>query len=202
MGIARKFNMPVPKIAIANIVVPNAAATGPGPRSSLILITSGLLIQLSEEEISAVIGHEMSHVKNRDPIMLFLLVSAEYIFRVYVVLQYMPFIFFLFGFLYLFFALSVIYFIAKFFEARADLEAAIVLKRGDALANALRKIGYRRLLLERNIRGVSVWLGLDPHPPLSFRVDRLDRLEPEKIKNPFLRSVKDCINGLLREIRS
>lgn len=200
--VAKKFGMPVPKIAVANIIIPNAAATGPRPGSSLVLITSGLLIQLDEEEMLAVIGHEISHVKGRDPLIFFLLASAEYLVRVYVILRYLPYIIFYFGFLYIFFALSVIYFIAKFFEARADLESAIVLGRASALANALRKIGYKRLLLERNISRVSAWLGMDPHPPLSFRIERLEKLGPHKIKYPLLQSIKDCVRGLIKEISS
>ncbi|MEM1586759.1 MAG: M48 family metalloprotease [Candidatus Bathyarchaeia archaeon] len=196
--VAKKFNMPIPKIAVANIIVPNAAATGPAPRFSLVLITSGLLIQLDEEEITAVIGHEISHVKSRDPLSLFILTSAEYLLRVYVLL---PFIIF-FGLIYFFFALSLIYFIAKFFEARADLESALVLGKADALANALRKIGYRRLWFERDVGKVGAWLGMDPHPPLSFRIDRLESLEVHEIRHPLLQSIKDCINGLLKEISS
>ncbi|MEM1562478.1 MAG: M48 family metalloprotease [Candidatus Bathyarchaeia archaeon] len=198
--VAKKFGMPTPKIAVANIIIPNAAATGPRPRSSLVLITSGLLIQLDEEEISAVLGHEISHVKGRDPLIFFLLASSEYLLRVYVVLRYLPYLVTLFGFLYLFFALTVIYFIAKFFEARADLESAIVLGKADALANALRKIGYRRLLFERNTNIIGAWLGMDPHPPLSFRIERLESVKLHKVKHPLLQSIKDCIRGLLSEI--
>ncbi|MEM1607144.1 MAG: M48 family metalloprotease [Candidatus Bathyarchaeia archaeon] len=197
--VAGRFNMPIPKIRIANIIIPNAAATGPFPRFSLILVTTGLLIQLDEEEITAVIGHEISHVKGRDPLSLFMLTSAEYLFRVYILLQLAPFIM-MFGFLYFLFALSLIYFVAKFFEARADLESALVLGKSDALANALRKIGYRRLWLERATGRVGSWIGLDPHPPLSFRIGRLENLEPSRVKHPFLQSMKDCINGFLREI--
>ncbi|MEM3479311.1 MAG: M48 family metalloprotease [Candidatus Bathyarchaeia archaeon] len=197
--VANKFNMSVPKVRIANIIIPNAAATGPSPRFSLILVTTGLLIQLDEEEITAVIGHEISHVKGRDPLSLFMLTSAEYLFRVYVLLQLTPFIM-MFGFLYFLFALSLIYFVAKFFEARADLESALTLGKSDALANALRKIGYRRLWFERVSGRVGSWIGLDPHPPLSFRIERLENLEPSRIKHPFLQSMKDCINGFLREI--
>jgi heat shock protein HtpX len=194
---ACRFKMPIPKIRVANIIVPNAAATGPAPRFGLVLITTGLLIQLDDEEIFAVVGHEMSHVKSRDPLILFALTSAEYLLRVYVL---WPFIIF-FGFFYFLFALSLIYFIAKFFEARADLESAIVLKKQNALADALRKIGYRRILAERSSSRIGSWIGLDPHPPLSFRIERLESMvEPERIKHPFIQSMKDCINGFLREI--
>ena len=197
--VANQFHMPIPKIRVANIIVPNAAATGPTPRFSLVLITTGLLIQLDEEEIFAVVGHEISHVKSRDPLALFALTSAEYLFRVYVLLQFIYFYFF--GFIYFLFALSFIYFIAKFFEARADLESAMVLGKPQALANALRKIGYRRIWLERASGRIGSWLGLDPHPPLSFRIERLESMRDlQKIKHPFIQSMKDCINGLLREI--
>ena len=197
--VANQFHMPTPKIRVANIIVPNAAATGPTPRFSLVLITTGLLIQLDEEEIFAVVGHEISHVKSRDPLALFALTSAEYLFRVYVLLQFIYFYFF--GFIYFLFALSFIYFIAKFFEARADLESAMVLGKPQALANALRKIGYRRIWLERASSRIGSWLGLDPHPPLSFRIERLESMRDlQKIKHPFIQSMKDCINGLLREI--
>ena len=195
--VANRFKMPIPKIRVANIIVPNAAATGPSPRFALVLITTGLLIQLDEEEIFAVIGHEISHVKSRDPLALFALTSTEYLLRVYVL---WPLIIF-FGFIYLMFALSLIYFIAKFFEARADLESAIVLGKPDALANALRKIGYRRIWAERSSSRIGAWLGFDPHPPLSFRVERLENMtELERIKHPFIQSMKDCITGFLKEI--
>lgn len=197
--VSKQFNINMPKIRIANIIVPNAAATGPSPRFSLVLITTGLLIQLDEEEIFAVVGHEISHVKSRDPLALFLITSAEYLFRVYVL---WPFIL-IFGFLYILFALTLVYFVAKFFEARADLESALILGKPGALANALRKIGYRRIWMERASNRVGSWLNMDPHPPLSFRIERLESLsesEPWRIKHPFLQSIKDCVNGLLREL--
>lgn len=193
---AERFNIPVPKIMIANIIVPNAGATGPIPSRGLILITSGLLVQLEEDEIFSIIGHEISHLKGRDPLVLSALTSVEYLVRVYVIL---PYIFF-FGFLYFFLVLSGIYFIAKFFEARADLESAIRIGRPEVLAGALRKIGYRKIQIERvRYSRIGNWLGIDPHPPVSFRVNRLENLgDPSKIKHPFIQSMIDCINGLLR----
>ncbi len=192
---AERFNIPMPKIMIANVIIPNAGATGPSPSRGLILITSGLLVQLEEDEILSIIGHEISHLKRRDPLALFALTSTEYLLRVYVLLRYI----FYFGFLYFFVAISGIYFIAKFFEARADLESAIRIGKPKVLADALRKIGFRRIQVERMEQGKwSSWLGMDPHPPVSFRVSRLENLEdPSRIKYPFIRSIIDCVNGLL-----
>jgi heat shock protein HtpX len=199
---AARFRMSVPKIKLSNVIVPNAAATGPSPRFGLVLITTGLLVQLNEDEILSVVGHEMSHVRRRDPMVLYALVSAEYILRVYILWNY-AFFFNYFGFFYFFFALGVIYFIAKFFEARADLESAMNLGHPEILAGALRKIGYRRIQLERvRSNRLGSWLSWNPHPPMSFRVERLENLgDPKKIKHPFLQSIKDCIDGFLYELR-
>jgi len=196
---AARFKMPIPKVMLSNVIIPNAAATGPSPRFSLVLITTGLLVQLDEKEVLAVIGHEMSHVRNRDPLALFALVSGEYLLRVYYLWSFIYY----FGLFYLFFALGVVYFIAKFFEARADLDSAIVLGHPETLAGALRKIGYRRIQLERlQSNRLGSWLGWNPHPPVSFRVERLENLkEPYRIKHPFLRSIKDCVEGLIAELQ-
>jgi len=195
---AEKFGLPVPKIVIANTIIPNAAASGPYPSRGIILITSGLLVQLEEDEILNVIGHEFSHLKGRDPLMLFALSAAEYLLRVYV---FWPFLL-IFGYFYLFLALTAVYFIAKFFEAKADLEAAAKLGHPEVLAEALRKIGFRRLQFERMpAYRLQEWLGWDPHPPLYFRIARLERIkDPTNIKHPFIRSIKDNISGFLEAL--
>ncbi|MCD6592794.1 M48 family metalloprotease [Candidatus Bathyarchaeota archaeon] len=196
---AEKFSLPIPKIVIANTIIPNAAASGPCPSRGILLITSGLLVQLEDEEILRVIGHEFSHLKGRDPLVLFMLSSAEYLLRVYV---FWPFLLF-FGYFYLFLALTAVYFIAKFFEAKADLESAIRLGRPEVLAEALRKIGFRRLQFERMpTYRLQEWLGWDPHPPLYFRISRLERIKNiEKIKHPFIHSIKDNIVGFMEALR-
>ncbi len=195
------FNMPVPKIKISNVIIPNAATTGPSPRLGLVLITTGLLVQLDDDEVFSVIGHEISHLKGRDPLAFFTLFSIEYILRVYYLWQFFFSGFFVF--IYIFFSFAVLFFIAKFFEARADLEAAIRLGQPKILAKALTKIGYRRIPFERTPSNlVGRWVGMDPHPPISFRIERLENLsEPWKIKHPFIQSMKDCINALLVELR-
>ena len=196
---ASRFSIPMPKIMLSNVIIPNAAATGPSPRFGLVLITTGLLVQLDQEEILAVVGHEMSHVRRRDPLVLFGLVSVEYLLRVYYLWHFL----FYFGFLYFFVALGAVYFVAKFFEARADLDSAVRMGHPEILAGALRKIGYRRIQLERfQSNRLSSWLGWNPHPPVSFRVERLESLtEPQNIKHPFIQSIKDCVRGLIEELR-
>ena len=195
---AEKFGLPVPKIFIANTILPNAAASGPYPSRGIVLITSGLLVQLEDDEILSVIGHEFSHLKGRDPLLLFALTAAEYLLRVYV---FWPFIF-VFGYFYFFIALTAVYFIAKFFEAKADLEAAVRLGHPEVLAEALRKIGFRRLQFERMpAYRIQEWLGWDPHPPLYFRIARLERIKDvTRIRHPFIQSIKDNITGFLEAL--
>jgi heat shock protein HtpX len=192
---SRRFGVPAPKIMLSNTPIPNAAATGPSPRFSLLLLTTGLLIQLSEEEILSVVGHELSHIKRRDPLALFFVSSAEYLLRIYFFWQILYFL----GLFYLFFAMGLVYFIAKLFESRADLDSAITIGSPRVLADALRKIGHRRIRLERLLPNrIGSWLGWNPHPPVSFRVERLEKIRnPEEIKHPFLKSIRDCLNGLL-----
>ncbi|HSQ48190.1 MAG TPA: M56 family metallopeptidase, partial [Candidatus Deferrimicrobiaceae bacterium] len=183
---------------------PNAAASGPSPSRGLVLITTGLLVQLNEDEVSSVLGHEFGHLRGRDPLILYGLVSAAFLFRFYVLFPLLPMIFssFLF-FAYFWGVMVVIFFIAKFFEARADLVSAKMLRNPQVLAGSLEKIGYQRLLYERTPSfRVQEWLGLDPHPPIYFRVDRLEKLSPDDVKHPLLQSIKDVIKGFIATLKT
>jgi heat shock protein HtpX len=193
-----KFNLHVPKIALSNTMVPNAAASGPSPSHGIVLITTGLLVQLEEKEIRTVLGHELSHLKSRDPFVLSGIVSAEYLFRVFVLVNYFQVFSTYFGLFYILFILFAIYFVAKFFEARADLESAIKIGNPKVLAEALRKIGFRRLQFERSrAYRLQEWITWNPHPPLYFRIARLEKMEktPIEVKHTLIQSAKDCIRG-------
>ncbi|HLN46289.1 MAG TPA: M56 family metallopeptidase [Candidatus Sulfotelmatobacter sp.] len=197
--IADKFGYPMPKIVVSNTIMPNAAASGPSPTRGLVLITTGLLVQLEEKEIESVLGHEFGHLKGRDPLILYGITSAEFLFRFYVLLTFFPIVFqtFLF-FVYIWVVFSIIFFIAKFFEARADLISAVIIGQPEILASALEKIGFQRLLFERTPSfRLQEWIGFDPHPPIYFRVDRLAKLRvPVKVKYPLLRSIREVFSGL------
>jgi len=202
--IADKFGYPMPKIVVSNTILPNAAASGPSPSRGLVLITTGLLVQLDEDEVLSVLGHEFGHLKGRDPLILYGLTSAEFLFRFYVLLTFFPFIFssiFLF-FIYFWLVMTAIFFIAKFFEARSDLVSAIKIGQPEVLAGALEKIGFQRLLFERTPSfRIQEWIGFDPHPPIYFRVDRLQKLKaPVKIKYPLIQSIKDVFSGFFESL--
>lgn len=202
-GIADTFRFPMPEIVVSNTMIPNAAASGPSPKRGLVLITTGLLVQLDEEEIRSVLGHEFGHLRGRDPLILYGLVSAEFLFRFYVLLPLFPLIFstFLF-FVYFWGVMVLIFFIAKFFEARADLVSAMMIGTPQVLAGSLEKIGFQRLLYERTPSfRMQEWLGLDPHPPIYFRVARLENLTPGEIRHPLLQSIRDVTRGFIDTLK-
>jgi len=197
---ASEFGFSMPKVVVSNTMIPNAAASGPSPSRGVVLITTGLLVQLDEDEILSVLGHEFGHLKGRDPLLLYGLTAGEYLFRFYVLFPLFPVIFLSSLFFFYFWAvMTIIFFIAKFFEARADLLSAIVIRQPRVLAEALEKIGFRRLMYERTPSyRFQEWLSLDPHPPIYFRVERLEKLkDPTQIKQPLVQSIKDVTNGFL-----
>jgi heat shock protein HtpX len=67
--LARKANIPMPKVYIIPDNAPNAFATGRSPQKAAVAATSGLLLSLSPDEIEAVIAHEITHIKNRDTLV-------------------------------------------------------------------------------------------------------------------------------------
>jgi heat shock protein HtpX len=77
--------IPRPRLAIVQSPVPNAFATGRSPAHSVIAVTTGLTSMLRQEELEAVIAHELSHVRNRDVMVItlagFISMIAFFLFR-------------------------------------------------------------------------------------------------------------------------
>ena len=68
--VVARNNLPKPKIAVINTNMPNAFATGKGPRSSVVVVTTGLMDLLDTEELEGVLSHELTHIRNRDVLIL------------------------------------------------------------------------------------------------------------------------------------
>ncbi len=64
--LAQKSEMPMPKVYIIEEDQPNAFATGRNPKHAAVAVTTGIMRILSNDELTGVLAHELSHIKHRD----------------------------------------------------------------------------------------------------------------------------------------
>ena len=202
-------NLPKPRVAIADTPVPNAFAMGRSQKSATVCCTTGLLNLLEPAELEGVIGHELTHVINRD-VMVMTLAS----FFASVAGLIMQFGFFFgggfggdrdeeegFGLVIL---VSVLVYAVSFMllralsryrEFAADRGSAVLTGRPSALASALLKIsGTIERIPARDLRTMegmnafyivparakeSLMNLFSDHPSLEKRLDALGRLESQ-----------------------
>jgi len=198
-------DLPKPKIAVANTRMPNAFAMGRSPKNATVCATTGIMELLSPAELEGVMAHELSHVANRD-VMIMTLASFFASIAAYIV-QFG----FLFGgggsrddddspsFIWLFLVSIAVYAVSfvliqtlsRYREYAADRGAAIITGRPSALASALVKIssGMSRIP-QRDLRAssemnaffifpTSVSGLFATHPPMEKRIAALQRLESQ-----------------------
>ena len=68
--LAANADLPMPKVFVLETSQPNAFATGRNPENAAVAASTGLLDQLNEEEVAAVMAHELAHIKNRDTLTM------------------------------------------------------------------------------------------------------------------------------------
>lgn len=69
-NLAIREGMPAPKVYIIDDPAPNAFATGRDPAHGVVAVTTGLMNMLERSELEGVIAHELSHIKNRDTLVM------------------------------------------------------------------------------------------------------------------------------------
>ena len=202
-------DLPKPKVAVANTRMPNAFALGRSPKSATVCATTGIMELLTPAELEGVMAHELTHVANRDVLVMtlagFFATIAAYIVQFgfffgggamggddddnpsFFVLLLVSLVVYVVSFL-LMQALS------RYREFAADRGAAIITGRPSALASALTKIasGMNRIP-QKDLRAAgelqaffifpaakgSISGLFATHPPMEKRIAALQRLEAQ-----------------------
>jgi heat shock protein HtpX len=204
-NLVNKNGIPKPKVAVVNSGVPNAFATGKSPRSSLIAVTTGILGLLDDEELEAVIGHELTHVRNRDVLVLTL--ASVFSTLAWYLAQFSFFggfqsrnrdsgnatvIVILVAIVTWAVSFLIIRAISRYREYSADRGGAIMTGRPDKLADALMKISGKMNKIPPNelqkvqklnaffiipaLSGSSIANLFSTHPPVEKRVQKLKEM--------------------------
>jgi heat shock protein HtpX len=148
-------DLPKPKVAIAKTRMPNAFALGRSPKSATVCATTGIMEILSPAELEGVMAHELTHVANRDVLIMtlagFFATIAAYIVQFgfffgggggygddddnpsFMVLLLVSLVVYIVSFL-------LMQMLSRYREFAADRGAAIITGRPSALASALQKI--------------------------------------------------------------
>ncbi len=88
-NLAITAGLPKPRVYVINDPAPNAFATGRGPKNGVVAVTTGLLERLDRSELEGVLAHELSHIGNRDILVMtvavvlvgFLSILADFFLR-------------------------------------------------------------------------------------------------------------------------
>lgn len=201
-------DLPKPKIAIVNSQVPNAFATGRSPKKAVVAVTTGIMNQLDQGELEAVLAHELSHVKNRDVMIMtiasFISTVAFYFVRYslyfgggsrrdkssggIIVLWLVSVLVWLVSFL-------LIRALSRYREYSADRGSAVITGNPSNLASALMKIsgmmsrvpsedirkveGMNAFFIIPAISGFSIMNLFSTHPPVEKRIAALEKIQRE-----------------------
>jgi len=200
-------DLPKPKVAVAQTAMPNAFAIGRSQKTATVCATTGIMSALTPSELEGVMAHELSHVKNRD--VMIMTIASFFASIAAMVVQFG----FFFGGGYgggddddnpsvlVLFLVSIAVYVISFFlmmalsryrEFGADRGAALITGRPSALSSALLKIaGTMEKIPTRDLRSseMAAFYIFPPgakkslanlfstHPPLEKRLAALDRLE-------------------------
>jgi len=202
-------DLPKPKVAVADTPMPNAFAMGRSQKKAVVCATTGIMNTLEPHELEGVMAHELTHVKNRD--VLIMTVASFFATVAGMMTQFG----FFFGggdmgdddagpgFLVVLLVSLAVYVISFFLmlalsryrEFAADRGAALITGRPSALSSALMKIsGQMQRIPEQDLRASgqmnaffivptsvksAVATLFSSHPPMEKRIEALSRLESQ-----------------------
>ncbi len=179
--LARKAEIPMPKICISPIAVPNAFAFGRGKNDGRVCVTQGILRLLNQEELKAVLGHELTHIRNRDVLTITLLsVIPMIMYRIAWNFMFYgrrddrgnsPILLGMIAFLFYFITNLLVLYASRIREYYADKGSVELGNKPSALASALYKLVYGSARLDkdtiREAEGLKAFFINDPSRALN-----------------------------------
>jgi heat shock protein HtpX len=199
-------DLPMPKIAVVNSSMPNAFATGRNQKNAVVAVTTGIMQKLDHSELEAVLAHELTHVKNRD--MMVMTIATFLSSMAQILVRSMPFmgsgggrgrdsggsfiVVFVVSLAVWVLSFILIRALSRYREFAADRGAAIITGQPSNLVSALMKISGFRVPTEdlRKVEGPVSALFIVPaltrssimnlfstHPTLEARIEALQRIE-------------------------
>ena len=201
---ANQANIDMPEVAIYNSPEMNAFATGPSKNNSLVAVSTGLINSMSRQEVSAVLGHEISHVANGDMVTMTLLQGVVNTFVIFIsrILAHavegffnksvhdtrpswaFPILSIFFDLIFGVFASMIVAAYSRRREFAADKGGAHLAGR-QSMINALSKLGHQGdSNLAANLKAFGItgskskFLALlSTHPPIELRIKTLEHIE-------------------------
>jgi len=204
--LAQKAKIPKPKVGISMIAIPNAFAFGRSLADGRVCVTRGIMQLLSEEELKAVLGHEISHIKNRDMLTITLLsVIPILLYRLAWHLMWFgggrrrdergpsTALIGLVAFLFYFITNLLVLYASRIREYFADRGSVLLGNKPNFLASALYKLVYGSARLDREdfrqVEGVKAFFLNDPTRALNeikelsqLDLDRSGTIDPDELE--------------------
>jgi heat shock protein HtpX len=201
-------DLPKPRVAVIDTEVPNAFATGRNPKNSAVAVTTGLWNRLEPREVEGVLAHELSHIANRDVLIMtlasFFAMLAGLLARwgaffggggdrdrgvpVWLIVVVVSIVTYALSYI-------LIRTISRYREYGADRGAALITGAPENLMSALQKISSRMTQIpQRDLREVAAMNAFfiiptnvksafgelfATHPPLEKRLANLERISRE-----------------------
>jgi heat shock protein HtpX len=200
-------DLPKPRIAIMQSPVPNAFATGRGPKHAVIACTDSIMRLLNKDELEAVLAHELSHVKNRDVLTMTL---ASFVAMIAAIIMQNFLFASIFGrrndagaWIIAGIVAAIVWFVAnlllmalsRYREFAADRGSAYITRNPQSLISALKKISGRMDVIppgaKAQVEGANAFFIIpalsgnvlmelfSTHPPLEKRIANLERVTSE-----------------------